>query len=126
MRLLIADDSALIRKSLKRLLLSLNNSLQISEAEDVRQTLELSEELNPHLIMLDIQMPDGNGIDALEIIKQKSPAQKVMMFTNYPGALNQKKCEAAGADYFFDKSDDFDKIYAKVKELNEITRDEET
>ena len=121
MKLLIADDSILIRQSLKKLLLSLNNSLQISEARNIRQTLELSHELHPDLIILDIRMQDGNGIDALKVIKQQDPNQKVMMFTNYPNPLNREKCASAGADYFFDKSEDFEKVYSKVKELDELT-----
>jgi DNA-binding NarL/FixJ family response regulator len=123
MKLLIADDSILIIQSLKKLLLSLNNSLQIIEARNIQQTLELSHELHPDLIILDIRMQDGNGIDALKVIKQKDPNQKVMMFTNYPNPLNREKCASAGADYFFDKSDDFEKVVLKVKELNQPTPD---
>ena len=118
MKVLIADDSQIIRKSLKRVLLSLNDSLQIREAKDIKETLESIQEFNPGLIILDIRIPDGNWIDALKIIKKMKPTQKVMMFTNYTNSLYQQKCKASGADYFFDKSDDFENIYFSVKELN--------
>nr|MBC8441832.1 response regulator transcription factor [Candidatus Desulfobacula maris] len=84
MKLLIADDSSIIRKSLKRLLLTLNNHIQVFESGNVKQTLDLFQELNPDLIILDIMLPDGNGIDALKVIKQQKPAQKVMIYTAYP------------------------------------------
>ncbi|MBL6964796.1 MAG: response regulator [Bacteroidetes bacterium] len=123
MKLLIADDSSIIRKSLKRLLLTLNNHIQVFESGNVKQTLDLFQELNPDLIILDIMLPDGNGIDALKVIKQQKPAQKVMIYTAYPDALNRKKCEEAGADYFFDKADDIAIIHSKVKELHQHSKD---
>ncbi|MBC8438609.1 MAG: hypothetical protein H8D87_02870, partial [Deltaproteobacteria bacterium] len=57
------------------------------------------------------------------VIKQQKPAQKVMIYTAYPDALNRKKCEEAGADYFFDKADDIAIIHSKVKELHQHSKD---
>ena len=123
MRILIADDSTLVRNSLKKLLLSIDNSLQIGESKNIQQTLKIFQQLNADLIILDIRMPDGNGIEALKIIKKQKPEQKVMMFTNYPNALNRAKCEAAGAEYFFDKSVDFEQIYETVKKLSDAIKE---
>jgi len=120
MKVLIADDSSIVRKSLKRLLLSLNDHIQVYESGNVKETLDLFQEMDPDLIILDIMMPDGNGLDAIKVIKQRKPAQKVMIYTNYPSTLNRKKCKAAGADYFFDKSEDFEKMYSTVKKFHEI------
>jgi len=123
MRILIADDSTLVRNSLKKLLLSLDNSLQIGESTNIQQTLKIFQKLNADLIILDIRMPDGNGIEALKIIKKQKPEQKVMIFTNYPNALNRAKCKAAGAEYFFDKSVDFEQLYETVKKLNDAIKE---
>ena len=117
MKILIADDSTLIRQSLKKLLFALNGSFQFYEAKNIKQTIELFSRQNPDLIILDLRLPDGNGIDALKTIKKQRPEQKVMIFSNYPDALNRQKCKAAGADYFFDKSSDFEKLYAEINTL---------
>ncbi|MBC8465611.1 hypothetical protein H8D57_01155 [bacterium] len=48
-----------------------------------------------------------------------------MIYTAYPNALNRKKCEEAGADYFFDKAEDIGIIRSKVKELHQHSKDQE-
>jgi len=117
MKILIADDSLIVRNSLKRLLLSLNSLIEVYESINVKQTLDIFHELNPALIILDIMMPDGNGMDVLKVIKQRNPDQKVLIFTNFPNALNRKKCQELGADYFLDKTSEFEKIPDIVKEI---------
>ena len=48
-----------------------------------------------------------------------------MIYTAYPNALNRKKCEEAGADYFIDKAVDFAIIHSKVKELHQHSKGQE-
>jgi len=119
MKILIADDSLIVRKSLKRLLISLNNPIEIYESINVKHTIDIFQELNPDLIILDIMMPDGNGMDALKVIKQRNRDQKVLIYTNFPNPLNRKKCMDLGADYFVDKTSEYGLILDIIKEIIE-------
>jgi DNA-binding NarL/FixJ family response regulator len=55
-------------------------------------------------------MPDGSGIDVLQNIKQGEAAPIVIILTNYPFPGYRQKCMQAGADFFLDKSTEFDQI----------------
>jgi DNA-binding NarL/FixJ family response regulator len=55
-------------------------------------------------------MPGGSGIDVLENIKQNDSTLVVIVLTNYPNPVFRQKCLQAGADFFLDKSTEFDQI----------------
>jgi len=59
----------------------------------------------------------GSGIDVLQDIKQGHAAPIVMILTNFPYPQYRKKCADAGADFFFDKSTEFDKVPEVLKKL---------
>ena len=69
------------------------------------------------MVILDIRMPNGSGIDVLREIKKNEHAPIVIMITNYPYPQYQKKCEAAGADYFFDKATEIGKVTEVLEQL---------
>ncbi|MCK5742525.1 MAG: response regulator transcription factor, partial [Chlorobi bacterium] len=70
MEILIADDSEMIRDSLKKLLASIKGIDKIDEAEDVPHAIERVRKLHPDMLILDIKMPGGNGFDVLEAAKK--------------------------------------------------------
>lgn len=117
MRVFIADDSVLLRERLKVMLSELNEVEVIGEAEDGHQALKGIHELSPDVVILDIRMPDGNGINVLQNIKRMERDPVVIMFTNYPYPQYRKKCVELGADYFFEKSKEFEKVTETLKQL---------
>jgi len=117
MKVFIADDSAVVRERLKEMLSELPEIEIIGQAEDGFQATKLIEKLNPDVVILDIRMPRGNGIDALQNIKKNNPTITVIMLTNYPYPQYRKKCMKAGADYFFDKATEFEKVTEVLKKL---------
>lgn len=80
------------------------------QAQNASEAIAAFQQLRPEVAILDIQMPDGCGIDVLAHIKKESPQTTVIMLTNYPLPPFRKCCLAAGADYFFDKSTEFEKV----------------
>src|SRR2546423_15276142 len=68
------------------------------------------EELKPDFVVLDISLPGGNGMQVLERIKTSNPALRVIMLTNFAFEQYRRRCAELGADYFFDKSNEFDKV----------------
>jgi DNA-binding NarL/FixJ family response regulator len=97
--LLIVDDHEITRSGLCRMLASEPDLAVIGEAGSGRESVELSCQLRPNLVLMDIRMPDVDGITVTRAIKQQCPQTSVIMVTIYenPDYLNQAlKVGAAG------------------------------
>jgi DNA-binding NarL/FixJ family response regulator len=115
MRLFIADDSELLRERLIEVLTEIEDVEIVGQEGDTFKVVAAIESLNPDLVILDIQMPGSNGILLLETLKKKKYSPKVMMFTNYPFLQYRKRCLDAGADFFFYKATEFEKLVDTVR-----------
>jgi len=118
MKVLIVDDSAIVRKGLKAMLSEITEPKNISQAKDALEAISSFQKVNPEVVILDIRMPGRSGIDVLQEIKQSNQPPVVIVFTNYPYSQYRRKCIDAGADFFFDKSTEFDKV---TEVLNQIS-----
>jgi DNA-binding NarL/FixJ family response regulator len=114
-KILIVDDSAVVRGRLTQLLAALPEMEIVGEAQDAKGGRELSGKLKPDVIIIDVQMRNGGGIDLLQHIKRMDPAPHEIVSTNeaYPEIRN--RCLAVGADYFFDKSTEYEEMVAVLK-----------
>ena len=117
--ILVVDDSNLLRERLVNLLSEVAGGEVIGQARNADEALELIQSVNPRVVILDIQMPGVNGIEALKAIKQRSNPPGVIMLTNHPQQEYREKCLALGADYFLDKTRDLDKLTGICKSLIE-------
>lgn len=113
----IVDDSEIIRERIVQRISKCEKLQIVWEADTVEKTYGCCTSVEPSVVILDIQLPDGSGIDILEKIKAENPGVKVIMLTNYPSLPFRKKCVAAGADYFFDKSTEFEKVFEVLKQM---------
>jgi DNA-binding NarL/FixJ family response regulator len=98
-RILIADDHALVRAGLKQFLLEERRDIQISEAASGLQTLDMLRGGNFDLLILDINMPDRGGLDILKHVKSGYPDTRVLVLSGYPErqyAVNVLKAGASG------------------------------
>lgn len=80
-RILIADDHAVVRSGLKALLRADSDLEVVGEAGDGNEALQLSEALHPDLVLLDISMPPENGIKTAEQLKKEHPEINVLFLT---------------------------------------------
>ena len=110
LKVFICDDSATVRERLVIMALELPAVDVVGLADDAPGSLDAIRQARPDVVILDIRMPGGNGIDVLRQLKEENPAPKVIMLTNFAYAQYRKKCEEAGADYFLDKSTEFGRI----------------
>jgi CheY-like chemotaxis protein len=117
LRLFIADDSALLRGYVLDTVREIGSIQVVGQASDAPSAIADIRKSNPDVVILDIRMPGGSGINVLKTIKSDQPAPIVVMFTNYPYPQYRKQCLAAGADYFFDKSLEFEALGAVLKDL---------
>ena len=80
MRILIADDHALFRDGLRSLLMAEGHEVA-GEAKNGREAVTLARELKPDLVLMDLQMPELNGIDATKLLTSELPDIKVVILT---------------------------------------------
>jgi len=120
MKVFIADDSKVLCERLIEMLSDVAGIEIVGHAQDVAGSLEAIKKLNPDIVILDIRMPGGSGIDVLQDIKQNKQAPMVIILTNYPYPQYRKKCLGLGADYFFDKSTEFEKVTELFKHLRAL------
>ena len=117
---LVVDDSVMFRQRVICLLndRNLNPVLQACNYDEAVNWLHQKE---VHLAMLDISMPGKNGIELLKLIRSRYPGTKVWMVSNHADEHYKQICLSTGADYFFDKSFDFEEIENKTTMIvNEI------
>ncbi len=116
--ILIIDDSEIIRERLVNRLERFPGVRLIKQAKDKISALAAFENTNPEVAIIDIQLPDGNGIDILCKIKKENCSTVVIVLTNYPYSVIRKRCLELGADYFFDKSTEFEKIFDVLDKIS--------
>lgn len=117
MRVFITDDSKIVVERLHDLLKDVSGLEVVGEAGNVPDAVASIQKTNPDAIILDLQMPGGSGLDVLREIRREHPLVQVLICTNYPYPQYKDECMAAGANYFLDKSADFDKIPAIFRQL---------
>lgn len=109
--LLLVDDNRTARAGLRALLESVApnaNDFEIVEADDGVQAIEMVEAHRPEVVLMDVQMPRLNGIEATRIIKARWPAIRVIVLTMY--STHQADALAAGADEFLLKGSPSDRL----------------
>jgi len=121
-KVLFIDDSSIVRDRLKAMLSEVPKIETVSQAKNESEALELLHELKPEVVVLDIQMPGGSGIDLLRKVKKEKRSTLVVVLTNLSDPQYRKKCMDAGADFFFDKSSEFDKVFEVLKKANNHAR----
>jgi DNA-binding NarL/FixJ family response regulator len=113
-RILIADDHGVVREGL-RAVLEADDLQVVGEATTGHEAVAMVERLQPDVVLLDIRMPDLNGLQALAQIKAKAPAVHVVMLTTYATPDYLTKAIRAGADGYLSKDTDPQQIPAVVR-----------
>jgi len=110
-RVFVADDSIVLRERVLEMLRDIPGVTVLGCAEDGLHAIDCIRELKPDVVVLDIQMPCGNGLDVLKNIKHDAKGRPVVIvFTNFPYPQYRKRALEYGAEYFFDKTTEFDKV----------------
>lgn len=117
MRLLIVDDSDLIAQRLKEILQDLEKLEIIDIAPNGYEGIEKYWRYKPDLVILDIRLPILNGIEVLQKIRKAKNRTRIIILTNYNNSYFKEACISEGADYFLDKSTEFEKVYEIINEM---------
>ncbi|HWX53424.1 MAG TPA: response regulator transcription factor [Verrucomicrobiae bacterium] len=117
MKVLIVEDSAILRQRIVGLFSGLAGIAAICEAQDAQEAFLAVRELHPDVMTLDIQLRTGNGVDVLKQVKRQLRAPIVIMLTNHSSPLYRRKCKDAGADFFLDKTTEFGELKYLMQRL---------
>jgi DNA-binding NarL/FixJ family response regulator len=103
-RILSADDHPLLRSGIGALIATQPDMQLIAEAATGREAVQLHRELNPDVTLMDLQMPDMSGLDAIIAIKSATPAARIIVLTTYSGDVLAQRALKAGARAYVLKS----------------------
>ncbi len=115
--ILIVEDSPLISDRVYDMLKFLNNVRSIDRASECSSAMRHLAETIPDIVLLDINLPGCSGLHVLRHIKGRHPGTVVIMLTNEVDGYYRRKCKELGADYFVDKSKEFEKVPGIISSL---------
>lgn len=105
-RVLIVDDHAVVRKGIQ-MFLSTEPSIQaVGEAEDGQDAIRQAKELRPDVVLMDLVMPKGDGIEAIAELKRCFPEIKIIVLTTFADEERVRAAMEAGADGYLLKDAD--------------------
>jgi DNA-binding NarL/FixJ family response regulator len=110
MNVLVVDDAPQIRKRLIALLRMAGDVTVVGEAESVRAAIDAAAARQVDVMLLDLQLTDGNGLEVLAAVKPAHPALRVIVLSNFATPQYREASLAAGADVFLDKSTEFQRV----------------
>ena len=122
LRILVADDHALVRRGARDVLHSRHGWRVVGEAANGREAVEKATILQPDVAILDIAMPEIDGIEAARQIRSAAPDTKVLILTMYQSDYMVQSALDAGANGYLLKSDLTDSLVAAVKHVCEGQR----
>jgi DNA-binding NarL/FixJ family response regulator len=117
LRVLIVDDSAVVGSRLLRLLGSYPAVDLLPQAWSVSDARRAFLEGAPDLVVTDLSLPDGSGLEVVRYVKKVWPGTRVAVLTNEDLGPFRRRCLDAGADDCLDKATDFDAVARIVEEL---------
>jgi DNA-binding NarL/FixJ family response regulator len=123
MKVFIADDSNPVIERLADLLEEIPGAQLVGRAGTVSEALHGVARTNPDALILDLQMPGGSGLDVLRAVRADHPYLQVLVCTNYPHEKYREECLNSGANFFLDKSAEFEKLLSILRQLvrNEVS-----
>jgi DNA-binding NarL/FixJ family response regulator len=122
LRILIADDHALVRRGARSVLQSRHGWRVVGEAENGREAIRKAIDLKPDVAVVDIGMPDVDGIEVARQIRDAAPDTKVLVLTMHESDQMVRRALDAGASGYLLKSDLTDSLRKAVKAVAEGKR----
>jgi len=103
MRMVFADDSNIVRTLIKRFLIEYEPTWEIEEAKTGREAMEKTLTTKPHLVLLDINLPDIQGTEVCKLIREALPTVKIVLCSLGDSQDSMAAVKACGADAYVSK-----------------------
>ena len=123
MKVFVVEDSAAVRERLIEMIREIEDIEVVGEAATYDAAVDGIMSTRPDVAVLDIKLGDGggNGIDVLNQVRKGLPAMKAIVLSNYATPQHMKASADAGAEYFLDKSADFERITEILEQMKSST-----
>jgi len=95
-----------------------NENVTVENSADVESTIHTLRRTHVDILILDIRFPDGNGYEVLRYVNTQERKPFVMVLTNYLNSKVREKSLKLGADLFFDKTEEYEKVVEEIVRLN--------
>ena len=123
-RVLVIDDEALVRRSIERALT--DSGYEVLTAASVEEGSTLFAQRRPHVVVLDVRLPDGSGLDLLPRLRRIDPAAKIVMVTAFGEMADVVRAMRLGACDFLKKPFDLEEVEHAVRSAaRSLTRDQQ-
>jgi DNA-binding NarL/FixJ family response regulator len=119
LRILIVDDHAVVRRGVRALLESQPGWEVLAEATTGREAVEAAQRLQPDIVVMDLSLPELNGLDATRLILKESPRTEVLVLTMHHSEELARNVLQAGARGYVLKSDADENLVAAVESLRQ-------
>ncbi len=117
MRVLLVDDSEVLVQRLTARLAEVAGIEIVGHAANVPDAVLEIRRTNPDVVILDLHLPGGSGLDVLEGLKKDQWQPIVIVLSNHSDRQYRRKCLQSGARFFFDKSNEFHKVAEVLRSL---------
>jgi DNA-binding NarL/FixJ family response regulator len=121
-RILVVDDHPITRTGIAAILQSQPDMEACAQAGTVNDAVKLFGEHHPDLTLMDLRLPDGHGVEAIRLIRQKSPSAKIIVLTTYEGDEDIHQALQAGAMGYLIKGMSHDVLVKAIRRVYEGNR----
>lgn len=116
-RVLIADDHAIVRQGLRAILSDTDDMIVAGEAENGIRALQLLRDGHWDVVLMDVNMPDRNGIDTLKLVKKEFPKLPVLMLSMHPEEQYAVRALKAGASGYLSKQSAPEQLVLAIRQV---------
>jgi len=116
-RVLIADDSERVRQGLRTILELTDDMEVVGEAANGLEAIQQVDQLRPNLILMDLEMPRLDGVEAAQRIKERFQPTGIIMLTIHSSDSNREKAMGAGVDAFLEKGGSTETLIKTIREI---------
>jgi DNA-binding NarL/FixJ family response regulator len=113
----IVDDTPIVRERLRETILGMGSFTVVGEAGTPGEAITIFERERPDIVILDMRLIDGTGIDVLQAIRKVDSSVCIIVWTNFPYERYRSVSKAMGADYFFWKATEYDKLLETLRTI---------
>lgn len=117
LKIFLVEDSHLLRSRLRSMLAAIDGAAVVGDADNETAALAGILEQQPDVVVLDLYLASGNGLEVLRQVKQARPEISVIILTNHGEPQYRERCLHLKADYFFDKTKHINDFLIVVKEM---------
>ena len=119
-RVYLVEDSPILTKLLVGLIEADSGAIVVGQSDNARSALADISSLDPDLVVLDLHLREGNGVDVIRALRASDKALSLptlVVLTNHSGLPYRKAAREAGADHFFDKSTEIPMMLSLIRSL---------